>query len=720
MWLTGCGAGTLAGPSATPGFKINGNVHGGPFPIQGATIRLMETQSNGVWNTATGSYKGQAKQLLSTTSNSLGYFTFPDTGWTCDAGQYAYIEVTGGHTTAQINNNVIQIGVIGACSTTLANQTEVDNVNVYISELSTVAAAYALGDFMYIGALGTQTDAQTVNISAPAANNSTTPGCTGSGNAGANALTCTHAGLGHAFDNAYNLVDSVTYGANQFPSGAARTSIPGNSQSLVPQALINTIGNIMQSCVDSGGGTVGSSYVPGSSTSSRCGDLFFWATPPNGTNPTNTLQVALNMARNPTTHVDELFKLQPRAVFFTPTMSSDTLSGNSSQLMAYTLSIFYTGTGLSGDAGMPYPVDVALDEFDNAYVAYSGGNTGLSYGAINGFSPNGNGLFAGGRSALINNPASLAVDSRSRLFLTNDTNLTTTGDLFYMSSADGSLVREINVPNGYAAGVAVDMANNVWVSRDASTGQSLYLFGATSYATQGFNTTPRMGAPIKRIYVDYNQNVLGLTSNTDTLGNANSTTKAQVMLFPFAGDGTGTVINKVSLSTTGGYAFAMSGGGTANPSNDTFYAPLSGQFNTETGFQTGTMTANGVGSYTGTSTTGATYTTPMGAAIDGAGNFFWPEFNTAGQVFWFKPTTPNGTSSTSVSTGTLISFFPCYPLNGQCYSNVSSYLRGMAVDSSGAIWYTADSTTGVVVQTFGMAAPSYPLLSYARGGVVIQ
>jgi hypothetical protein len=460
-------------------------------------------------------------------------------------------------------------------------------------------------------------------------------------------------------------------------------------------------------------------YVPGASGTTHCGDLFYWATPPGGTSPTNTLQVALNMARNPTRNVDELYKLQPRAVFFTPTMSSDTLSGNSNQLMAYTISIFYTGTGINSDPGMPYPVDVALDENDNAYVAYSGGNSGLTYGAVDGFGPDGTGLFAGTRQALINNPASLAIDSRNRLFLSNDSGLTT-GDVFYLSSSDGSLQREINVPNGYSAGLALDMSDNLWVSRDSATGQSLFLYSATSYTSQGFSTTPRMRAPVKRLYVDYNQNVLGLTSNTDNLGNANSTTKAQVMLFPYAGSGAGTTINSTSLNTTGGYAFAMSGGGTDNASNDTFYAPLTGQFNTETGFQTGTMTANAVGYYSGASTTGATYSTPMGAAIDGAGNFFWPEFNTAGQIFWFKPAIPNGTASNSVSSGTLTSFFPCYPINGQCYSNVSSYLRGMAVDSSGAIWYTADSTTGVAVQTFGLAAPTYPLLSYARGGMIIQ
>ncbi len=181
--LTGCGAGVLAGPSPTPGFKVQGRVHGGAYPIQGATIRLMETQSNGVWNASTASYAGTAKQLLQTTSDGNGSFSFPDTGWSCDGGQYAYITVTGGHTVATTNNNVIQVGVIGSCASSLATKTEIDNVNVYISELSTVAAAYALGNFITIDNTNAATGQQMVHITAPAANNSSTPGCTGSGSA---------------------------------------------------------------------------------------------------------------------------------------------------------------------------------------------------------------------------------------------------------------------------------------------------------------------------------------------------------------------------------------------------------------------------------------------------------------------------------------------------------------------------------------------------------
>ncbi len=709
LLLTGCGAGVLAGPSPTAGFKINGNVHGGAYPIQGATIRLMETQSNGAWSTTTNSYGGTAKQLLQTTSDNNGYFTFPDTGWTCDAGQYAYITVSSGHTATATNNNVLQVGVIGSCSADLANKAEIDNVNVYISELSTVAAAYALGNFITIDDTNASTGQQLINITAPAANNSTSPGCSGTGNAGANAMTCTHAGLGNAFANAYNLVDQVSYGANQFPTGAARTVLPGNSQAVVPQALINTLGNILQSCVDSGGGTVGkfNKYSPGSSSSSHCGDLFYYATPPGSTTaPTNTLQAALNIARNPTNNVDPLFKLQPRAVFFTPDMSSDTLSNNSSQYMSYTLSVFYLGTGLTGDTGMPAPVDVALDDVDNAYVLYAGNTNGTPFAALNELGPDGRGVFAGPQQTRINSPSALALDSNGGAWVTNDS--ATRGNLFqintptYGGGPAGAIGNTYTIANGYAAGVFADMSNNIWVTRDAADNrQFLFRFDASNgYASTPFNTTPTLSTGVKRVFVDYRQNVLGVTHS----GNA----KAQVFLFPYTAGGAATTVYTTALNANMGSAVTMSNA-------DVLYAPLYQELDTETGYTNGQMAANGAGSYTAKSSTNSTYSNPGGVGMDGAGNLFWTDYETAGQLFWFVPS-----STTSVSNGTLTSMFPCYPINGQCSAAAASNLQGMAIDSSGALWYTAASTTGVVIQTLGLGAPTYPLQGFARNGVVIQ
>ncbi len=377
---------------------MSGRVHGGVFPINGATIRLMETQSNG--------YGGAALTLLSTTSDQNGNFTFPNTGWTCDSGQFAYITVTSGYTvnlgTTKNNNNVVQVGVIGPCST-VSTATQRGNVNVFVSELSTVAAAYALSNFISVDNTNASTGQQIVNISAPANNNASSPGCTGSGAA----MTCTSAGLAHAFANATTLVDSVRFDGS-FPSGQARQYNPVQPYySGVPQQLINTIGNILQSCVDSVSG-------------SGCSSLFTYTTQPSsakdttctgGAAPTNTLQAALNMAKYPMCQISNRFALQPVHEFFTPDLATAPTS--------FTVSIFY-GVGYAGNQ-TPYPVDLAIDASDNAYVLFGGNSGGTNnYGAVYALSAGGNLLFNPQGNGNIQYPTQIAVDAAGHLFVTNN------------------------------------------------------------------------------------------------------------------------------------------------------------------------------------------------------------------------------------------------------------------------------------------------------------
>ena len=706
VMLSGCGAGLLAGSSDTPGFKIKGNVHGGAYPIQNATVRLMQTKSSGIWSTTTNSYVGNAQQILSTTSDSNGSFTFPDT-FTCAANQYVYIEVSGGNTTSSTNSNVIQLGVVGSCSGNLATTTAIDNVNVFISELSTVAAAYALNDFL---SFSTSNGDTLANITASATNNSATPGCSGSGKTGSNAMTCVQAGLANAFLNAYNLVDSVRYDGS-FPTGQARAAIPNNAQSVVPESLINTLGNILQSCVDSGGGTVAtySSYTPGNAHSTPCGDLFYYTTPPGSTTPpTTTLQAILNIANYPTNNVDQLFLLQPRSVFFAPSMSSDRLSG-SSRLMAYTISIFYNGTGLPHDSGLPYPVDVALDANDNAYVAYSGDGSGTTYGAVDEFAPNGVGAFAGAHQSTLPNPGSLALDGNASAWLSNDA--LTNGNVYQINTPSsggttGAIGQILPVPYGFAAGVAVDLTNNVWTIRDSAANQSIYRFDAGNSYAPTLTATPTLGAAGKRLLVDYNQNALGVTSNTDPLGNTLTTVGAQVWLLNYNTDHDAATFHTATLNASNGYGLAISNA-------DYPYLPLNGELDTETGTGSGTVNPNGNGSYTSASSTGVSYSNPLGVAMDGAGALYWSDSATAGQIFRFAMS-----SSPSATNGTLTSFLPCFPLKGVCDSASVANLRGMAIDSSGAMWYLSDGATGRVIQTLGVATPTFPLLSYAHAGIV--
>ncbi len=696
--LSGCGANlpSSGADAALPGVIVQGHVHGGAFPIEGALVTLMETQSTG--------YGVAGKVLEQVKSNTNGYFTF-DNNWTCDAGQYAYIVVSSGHTVASAttnNNNVLQVGVIGSCSQDLATTTEIGNVNVYISELSTVAAAYALNNFITIGTNSTY--GLLANISSSAANNSTTPGCTGTGASTA----CTAAGLGHAFTNAYNLVDSVRYDGST-PTGAARTTIPGNTQTIVPQSLINTLGNILQSCVDSNGVTNSANISGTTSDGSHCGDLFEYATPTGGTSPSNTLQVALNIANNPNNNVDKLFNLQPRATFFTPALTTDIVSNTTNTLMSYSVSIFYEGTGLTGDSGLGTPVHIALDAGDNAYVVYAGYDSTKStnYMAVDGLSAGGAGLFAGPRIYNAVTPNEIALDNLGYAWITDDS---ATGKLYQVSTSGtsaGGMKNSFAVTNGYPGGVALDESNNVWISRDSTdANQSIYEYSqANSYGVVTFGTkSPVLSAANKRLFIDSKQNVFGVTTG--------SSTNAQFYVFGYGTLGVGATLTTQALSAASGFGIAMT-------STDEAYLPLNGTLNSANATANGNVAtistnANSNGIYTGASTTGSKFTNPSDAVIDGSGNIHWADFETTGQLFKMVPG-----SDGKITDGTLTSVYPCLPLNNQCYG-ANSNLRGMAVDSSGAIWYVAAVSPGLAVQTLGFAGNSWPLLSYAHAGLPVK
>ncbi len=693
--LVGCGANLPSSvtDAALPGIAVQGHVHGGAFPIEGALVTLMETQSTG--------YGVAGKVLEQVKSNSNGYFTF-DNNWTCDAGQYAYISVASGHTVASAttnNNNVLQVGVIGACSADLATTAEIANVNVFISELSTVAAAYALNNFITIGTNATY--GLLANISSAANNNSTTPGCTGTG---AN-LACTAAGLGHGFTNAYNLVDSVRYDGST-PTGAARTTIPSNAQTIVPQSLINTLGNILQSCVDSTGVTNSANISGTSSDGSHCGDLFEDATPPGGSSPSNTMQVALNIANNPNNNVDKLFNLQPRATFFTPALTTDMVSNTTNTLMSYSVSIFYEGTGLAGDPGMGTPVHIALDAEDNAYLVYAGYNntTSTNYVVVDGLSAGGAGLFAGSRIYGVTTPNEIALDNLGNAWLTDDS---ATGKLYQVSTSTGAMKNSFAVTNGNPGGVALDESNNVWISRDSTdANQSIYEYAQTNnYGVVAFGTkSPVLSAANKRLFIDSKQNVFGVTTG--------SSANAQFYVFGFGTLGVGATLTTTALTATSGFGIAMT-------STDEAYLPLNGTLNSASATANGNVAtistnANSAGIYTGTSTTGSKFTNPGDAVIDGAGNIHWTDFETTGQLFKMVPGTDG-----KITDGTLTSIYPCLPLNNQCYG-ANSNLRGMAIDSSGAIWYVAAVSPGLAVQTLGFAANSWPLLSYAHAGLAVK
>jgi hypothetical protein len=141
--LAGCGLGTPAPSTPESGVlpAFTGIVHGGSMPIIGATVTLYVTASNG--------YGGAATSLATTMTGSYGQFTFgsytyPSTSTT----QQAYMTVSGGNAgTYTTNSNILLMAALGP-ATNFDSQTAAQAVQVYISEASTVAAAYALSNFI--------------------------------------------------------------------------------------------------------------------------------------------------------------------------------------------------------------------------------------------------------------------------------------------------------------------------------------------------------------------------------------------------------------------------------------------------------------------------------------------------------------------------------------------------------------------------------------------
>ncbi len=717
--LTGCSMGVMTGagdsaPAAITlsGAHIQGRVHGGVYPIQGANIELWQT-GTGAFNTATGSY---APAFLNSNTNTNyiasavsatqgdntglapGYFDFGTSSLTCTPGSFVYLTTTGGGTIpGKTNSSVVQVAMIGQCPASASQAAYFNNVNVYLSETSTVAAAYTLGNFISVDT-DPKTNLQRVNITAPT-DNTATGSCTVT-NA---VMTCTAAGLAHGVANAINLVDFVTFNGT-LPTGAARATLPGNSQAVAPQAMVNTLGNVLQSCVDSGPSTV-------SSPSSTCSTLLGYApSSAAGTAPTNTLQVALNLATRPTTNVTSLYALQTQNSPFSPMMSAAPT--------AFSLSVFYPAAAI-GDPSFTAPVDVALDSQDNVYVAYSQnatqGATQAAVGSLAELSAAGTQVFSAAAPTLpqtLANPGTVAIDAAGNAWVTDDTNnvgnLTTLGNAvgFYTSVSAGtktvgSYNGKYTVPYGKASGIAFDQAGNAFITRDATDRRvNDYLYAKGSLTNTQAGTFE--GTSLLRAQVDAYGTFYAVGSN------------AFLSFAPEPCGATRYAESSATLDAAGGNALAIDN----HVGNYTAFLPITQELATANV----TIAAGQNQCWTATTTTNdyagsvATNSAPLSAVLDGSGNLFWA--GKQGKLYSYLKAESYETTTGGTMTAAFTSFTPCY-LGSATSCTYASSLAGLAADSSGALWYAVPSAGGTayLVQTFGLAQPTWPLLAYAHSGV---
>ena len=294
----------------------------------GQSIQFSSSSLGGKWATL----NGTTQTVLATPSASsfqISTTIAPGTGANTQTGSIASVSAT--------NPAIVNLAMLGICPG-VGNFTKSIGW-VYLNEVSTAAMAYAIAGFA--------TDSVHIGTS-----------------------TSNEIGLQNAALNAASLYN-ILGGALELPGNSAagegfianQTTVAGNG-AVVPQAELDTLGNILAACVDSAN-TAGSPSV-------ACTALFALATSngtTSGVKPIDTATAAINMAHNPgAPNVIALWMLASGVVPFAPQLTSPPND--------FTVAITYNN--------ITEPGSLAIDASGNAFVP-----TNSSAGYVTKLSPAG-------------------------------------------------------------------------------------------------------------------------------------------------------------------------------------------------------------------------------------------------------------------------------------------------------------------------------------------
>jgi hypothetical protein len=471
--LTGCGGSSTPAPVAKPdgpGLALSGKAMDALQPIVGAHVYLFAANTTGygmasvpLLSAAGTGYADSLGGYVLTASD--GTFTIPG-GYTCKSTDQIYAYVLGGNAGLGSNSAIGELAVVGACPLTFSTRPSF----VWINEVTTIAAAYAIAGF---------------------ANDATHVSSSGT------ALAQT--GITNAFAAAANLA-SLT-------SGTALNNIPSGNAS-VPQSEINTLANLLAACIHSA-----------SSVSSGCTTLLS-NTEAGNIVPTDSATAAINIAHSPASNVAALYALQSSSSPYSPALTTGpndfsvainfttVVSGGTNGLAAdaagniwltnglYSLmTLSSTGSVLSGtngyQDGLYGPGFFAIDQVGNVWVGqyevilgppgpyslYEFSNSGEL------LSPSGG--FTGGGLA---RDRAIAIDPANNIWVTN---LAGTGSISKFSSAGVPLSGSTGfVSPGMAEpfNIAVDVQGNVWAGNgDSNAVIKLASDGSTLSGSTGFS-----------------------------------------------------------------------------------------------------------------------------------------------------------------------------------------------------------------------------------------
>jgi hypothetical protein len=576
--LAGCGGITDAPTMPEAGLAMSGSVHGGQGPIVGAHVYLLAANTTGygaasvsLLTAGTGrtldSSGGPTNGFYYLTSDASGDFSI--TGdYTCTANTQVYAYALGGNPGAGTNSAAGLMAALGNCP--VAGNFQTAAPFIFMNEVSTVAAAYAMAGFA--------TDALHVSSSGTAA---------------------AKTGIANAFVNAAVLETLSTGAANAEPPALPT----GSGGGAVPQTEINTLGNILAACVNSNG------------TTSACTTLFANAESggTTGTEPTDTATAAINIAHNPVAAVSTLYGLSSAYEQFAPALTA--------QPNDFTMSIYYANEQLYNDGG-----PVAIDASDDVWIAansvfkwngqaydYTGG-TGysgffgdriaidvsgdawvLDSNAVGKFSSSGTvtGDYSSGLG--LSSPTSIAMDSSSNAWIGDGA----TASVVKVSSS-GTLSGTFTGSGLTAPGpVAIDASGDAWIA-DLTSGAIVELSPTGSVLSgSGGYTGVGLNMPTG-IAIDHSGNVW-VSNSGGTTGSVTEISKTGTLLSGSSGYTNSALSNPGAIAIDGaGNAWVAGGNATSEISpTGTF---LSGS--------TGFPAADGPNDFT----------VGIGIAVDGSGD----------------------------------------------------------------------------------------------------
>jgi hypothetical protein len=641
--VAGCGLGN-AGTSAatasagTPALKMTGTVHGGQNPVSKSFVQLYVAGTSG--------YGAGATPLIKTAVQSDGsvqstVFTdasgnFAITGdYTCPTSTaQVYLTAVGGNpglqgTQAGTNNtDLALVAALGNCGNLSAS------TNVFINEVTTVAAVWALQGFAGSSATGLNTSLY----------------YNGGSYDGTVATPATGFSFGSSSTNTQGLANAMLVAQNlaNTKTGVSPGTNTAANLTVVESSTVNLLGNVLSSCVNSVGGASGDG--------SNCGNLFAGVNSTGATVPQDTLQAALLIARNPTYNVANLAAMSPASgAPFNPAAATFLNDFTIGYNIGGAVQTTYNGTFAS-------PFWIAFDTFGNAWIYNldldgTGGVNGQT--ATSPYVPYLTELDAAG------NP------------LTTVRQYYSSGSLVSIGGGSGAAFS-----SNHPAKLVVDTNNNVYAGDplsgaifavNGSTGAGVASAGVfTTNAVVTGDTTTAGGSNIQNMAIDGQGN---LWFHSAAAGASPFATAAgYVQTFPTSTFASNTPPSSVTTVFTGGNTYGLAIDNTlASAANGAPYL-----YTGNSGNCTGNTTA---GSPTLAVTTAYGDLEPVNTTTAGS--------QVKGQEAGFKAITSSGVSTTSCST----TGYPTQLANVNVTFNGTTYAAApiaqpyaIAVDSTNSLW----------------------------------